>query len=98
MSRHTPRTMAYRRLVLRVRNEERDCWLCGGPIDPKLTFPHPFSFAADHVLPASKYPHLSMSRSNLRATHRICNARKGDRAKATRAVPTAPAMTVCSTW
>jgi 5-methylcytosine-specific restriction endonuclease McrA len=51
--------------------EEPYCWLCGkrGSAEDPLV--------ADHVIPRSKGG--TTTRSNLRAAHSSCNARRGDR-------------------
>lgn len=79
MSRHTPRSQAYKRMCAQVKREEPLCWLCGKPIDPDLAYPHPRSFSLDHVIPVSQRPDLALVRTNARASHRVCNLKRGDR-------------------
>lgn len=59
---------------------ERDAWrcgLCGGLIDPELTFPHPMSATIDHIVPLSAGGEHSPE--NVQAAHLTCNSRKGNR-------------------
>jgi 5-methylcytosine-specific restriction protein A len=61
---------AHQHLRKQVLAEEKLCWLCGGPAtgdDPLV---------ADHVIPRSRGG--ATTRSNLRAAHASCNARRGD--------------------
>lgn len=69
-------TRAIRRLRERVRREESICWLCGGPIDPELRAPHPYSFTVDHVQPVA-LGGSELDRGNCRAAHRIHNQQRG---------------------
>jgi len=66
--------------VARTRILERDGWicgLCGGAIDPTLSFPHPLSAEVDHVTPIAVGGKTTPE--NLQAAHRSCNAAKGAR-------------------
>jgi hypothetical protein len=76
VSRHTPRTASYRRLCARVKAEEPICWLCGHPIDPRLSWPDPWSFSLDHVIAASVRPDLAEDRANCRAAHLVHNQQR----------------------
>lgn len=70
MSRHSARGRAWTALVQRVIAEELGiCHLCGKP----------GADSGDHIIPASKAPHLRYERSNVRAAHRRCNAERRDR-------------------
>ena len=59
-------------LLERARANDERCYLCGGAIDYTLTWPHPGSFAADHVDPGNPA-------SELRPTHSACNRAKADK-------------------
>lgn len=64
----------------RIEIFERDGWtcqLCGGPINPELTHPHPWHANVDHIVPLSKGG--SHSRDNAQASHFRCNLQKGNR-------------------
>lgn len=67
---------AYRRKRDQLRRTSDTCHLCGGWIDPDLRSPHPLSFTADHVIPVSKG---GSNLGELRAAHRRCNSRRGNR-------------------
>jgi 5-methylcytosine-specific restriction endonuclease McrA len=82
----------WRRLSAQVKARARNgepCWLCGHRIDTRLGPLDPLSFAVDHVIPLARggSPH---DPSNLRPSHRRCNARKGDRE--------APAVRTSRAW
>jgi 5-methylcytosine-specific restriction endonuclease McrA len=68
----------YRRNRERLRKREDTCWLCGGWIDPDLTFPHPMSWTADHVVPITDGGH---NNGELRAAHWCHNQRRNRRTK-----------------
>lgn len=61
---------------------ERDEWRClipgcGGPIEPDLTWPDPYSPSIDHIVPLSRGgTHVA---SNKRAAHLRCNVSRGAR-------------------
>jgi len=76
MSQHSARSNAYRKARLKLRAEQRDCWLCHRPIDYTLRYPHPWSFSADHVKPRSQG---SGETEHLEAAHLVCNQARGDR-------------------
>jgi 5-methylcytosine-specific restriction endonuclease McrA len=66
------RTGSYQRAAAQVRAAATECWICGGgftdPNDPPV---------ADHVIP--RIQGGSDDISNLRAAHRSCNGRRGQR-------------------
>lgn len=66
----------WRELRARVLAEESTCWLCHQAIDPAVTYPHPLSGSADHVVPlvAGGAP---LDRGNVRAAHLKCNRDRG---------------------
>ena len=86
---HEPRYAngnARRKLRERLRSEGRPCWICRvmgkrGVIDYSLTFPHPWSFVMDELVPVSKYwlggyPNAqaaALDYNNLAAAHKCCN-------------------------
>lgn len=67
-----------RKIAAVVKDEEPNCWLCGKPIDPRLSYPHPFSFSVDHIEPVVLRPDLEYTASNCRASHLRCNQKRGD--------------------
>lgn len=68
----------WRSMRKRVLAEEPDCWLCGYPIDPEVTWPDPLSGSVDHVQPLM-YGGEPCDRNNLRAAHLSCNASRNRR-------------------
>ena len=80
MSTHTPRTWRWRLLTQQLRARADNCGICGQPIDYTLHWPHPHSFSADHIHPASTHPHLALDPTNTRAAHLHCNTSRGARA------------------
>ena len=69
----------WERLRAQVRARREPCWICGQPIDYDLPAGHPKSFEADHILPRSMHPESAMDPKNLRAAHKGCNSRRGNR-------------------
>jgi len=55
-----------------VEENKNVCQSCGKTIKKK------FDITVDHVLPRSKFPQLSLEKSNLRILCRSCNSSKGD--------------------
>ena len=53
------------------------CWLCGKTIDYSLPAEHPDTFNLDHAIPRVERPDLAEDPNNFRASHRICNERRG---------------------
>ncbi|MBR4687088.1 MAG: HNH endonuclease [Bacteroidales bacterium] len=70
----------HRRRMLRdrVRAEGMPCHICGRAIDYSLPAGHPMSYELDELLPVSKGGD-PLSYDNCKASHRICNERKGAR-------------------
>ena len=54
------------------------CWLCGKPIDYELPKDHPDTFNLDHAIPKSQRLDLAEDPRNFRASHKICNERRGN--------------------
>lgn len=67
---------AYRAKTKRLRARADTCHICGEWIDRTLDYRHPMSWTADHVTPLTKGGKLL---GELRAAHRSCNARRGNR-------------------
>jgi hypothetical protein len=77
----------YRKLRLEFRFDEQHrwvngkegapCWLCGGDIDYRLDYPHPYSWSLDHAIPVSDRPELMKDRNNFRSSHLDCNLQRG---------------------
>lgn len=59
------------------------CWICGGEIiyeeDPNRHRTGDRSFSRDHYWPVSLRPDLQDIRTNWRASHKLCNNRRGSR-------------------
>lgn len=68
-------TRAYRNNRAQCIAEETHCWICGRIIDKTLTYPHPRSPSADHLVP--KADGGTDDRSNLAASHLGCNIGRG---------------------
>lgn len=62
----------------RLHRREDTCHVCGEWIDPDLTFPHPMSFSADHVVPIKDGGH---NNGELRAAHLCHNQRRNRKTK-----------------
>lgn len=54
------------------------CWLCGNPIDYTLDNNHPEVFNVDHAIPRSHRHDLAEDPRNFRASHKVCNERRGN--------------------
>ena len=61
-----------------LRAQGLPCHICGRAIDYSLPARHPMSFEVDEYIPVSRGG-SPYDRSNLRAAHRICNERRGNR-------------------
>ncbi|MGQ4531842.1 HNH endonuclease [Dermabacteraceae bacterium P13138] len=72
----------YRRLrqTFRTTCHQNDtpCWLCHQPIDYTLTHPDPEAFELDHLYPRSTHPQHTHDPANFRASHKRCNAARGN--------------------
>lgn len=66
-----------RRQMILIR-DRWNCHICGNPIDPGLSWPHPGSAVVDHIVPLSKGG--SNDFRNLAAAHAKCNNSKASRA------------------
>lgn len=88
MPSNNPRYANYHaRTIMRERFKRRGdvCAICGKPIDYSLPHVDPkthkvnlMSFELDEIVPISKGG-SPIDENNLQATHRICNARKGNK-------------------
>lgn len=72
-------TRRQKRIIAELRERRDPCWLCGEPIDYRLTGSDPWAFSADHVKPWSKFPELREDPANYRASHLLCNQKRGNR-------------------
>lgn len=52
------------------------CWICSGPVDPVLAYPHPMSKSWDHVTPVNRGGAHNMA--NIALSHLRCNIVKKD--------------------
>lgn len=79
-----------RRIAAQVRREERNCWLCGKPIDLTLHWNDRMAFTVDEVVPRSLHPlgarYAAVDRSHCRAAHRACNSSRGNGTRKKRVV------------
>jgi hypothetical protein len=75
---HGRSTRRYKHLCRLQRARQLPCWLCGQPINYRLTWPHPDSYSTDHARPWITHPHLREDPTNLRSAHLHCNQSKGD--------------------
>jgi 5-methylcytosine-specific restriction endonuclease McrA len=69
----------WRQLQANLRAQHLPCWLCGQPIDYRLTWPDPASFSVDHAVPRSVDLRLAEDPANLRPAHLRCNTSRGPR-------------------
>ena len=65
-----------RKLRARVKAENQPCHICGKAIDYSLPAGHPLAYELDEVIPV-KHGGDPYSYDNCKASHRICNERKG---------------------
>jgi len=63
---------------LRDMRANARCGICHRPIDYDLPSTDPWSYEADHIRPASRYPELFFSYDNVQASHKRCNRKKHD--------------------
>ena len=71
---------AYYRNRDKLKARSTVCGICGKAIDLTLPIGHPYSFNADHIVPVSKGG--THDYSNLRASHQVCNLKRGDKSSA----------------
>ena len=76
---------AYRAKTAKLRKQADTCHICGKWIDRSLDYRHPMSWTADHVTPLTKGGKLL---GPMRAAHRSCNARRGNRVDERPLLPT----------
>ena len=62
----------------RIYATQKDCALCGLPVDFNIKFPHPLSPCIDHIIPVSKGGHPSAI-ENMQLAHMCCNRQKSDK-------------------
>jgi 5-methylcytosine-specific restriction endonuclease McrA len=79
-----------------VKQQEPNCAICGLPWDPHAAPRTPRSFTLDHITPMSRGGSLT-DRSNVRAAHYSCNARRGAGLRRKPAQPAQPAGVVQET-
>lgn len=78
---------ARRALRRRVAALGLPCAICGAPIDYSLPAGDPMAYELDEIVPVSRYAEggyasaraAALDPSNVRAAHRICNQRRGNR-------------------
>ncbi len=63
---------------LKIYASQKNCGICGKPVDFSLKFPHPLSRCIDHIIPVAKGGHPS-DITNLQLAHMTCNRRKSDK-------------------
>lgn len=80
----------WRRLAAEIRGLRLPCWLCGGAIDYTLPPNDRWAFTVHHEVPLAVAPWLAHDRGNLRAAHRTCNSKQGDRVGAPQAATSRP--------
>lgn len=76
---------AYRAKTAKLRKRADTCWICGQPIDLTLDYRDPMSWTADHVQPLTKGGKLL---GPMKAAHRSCNAKRGNRTGERNRLPT----------
>jgi len=57
--------------------EGAPCWLCGGDIDYRLSYPHPYSWSLDHAVAVKHDPSKILDTNNFRSSHHDCNQERG---------------------
>jgi 5-methylcytosine-specific restriction endonuclease McrA len=75
------RDTRYRAAREELKRTDQTCHTCGYPIDMQLTYPHPLSWSADHIIPKSQLTpsdHRLWHISNLQASHLYCNQSRGN--------------------
>lgn len=64
-----------------ARQNNTPCWLCNGkygPIDWNAPPQTPKAFELDHAQPLSTHPELAYEPTNFRASHSLCNRKRGN--------------------
>jgi 5-methylcytosine-specific restriction endonuclease McrA len=61
-----------------ARQNNTPCWLCGKPIDYAAPPQTPNAFELDHAQPLSTHPELAYEPTNFRASHSLCNRKRGN--------------------
>lgn len=102
------RANSHRRNKLRgaLKAEGGPCAICGEPIDYDLPAGDPLSFEVDEIVPVSRYweggykspQECALDKANLRAVHRICNQRRGNKPDKPMAPPTELSLPQSRIW
>lgn len=71
-------TRRQKRIIAELRARRDPCWLCGQAIDYDAPAGDPDAFQADHVKSWSKHPELREDPANFRASHQLCNQKRGN--------------------
>jgi hypothetical protein len=88
-------TGAYQRARAELRSQERQpCVLCSQAIDYTLTYPHPESFAAEHVIAARDGGDHTL----LAQSHLICQQRQGGTVTASAYLAQQPVSWTSGVW
>lgn len=69
---------AFERNKKRIYATQKNCGICGRPVDFKLHYPDPMSPCIDHIIPIAKGGHPS-DMDNLQLAHWTCNRQKSDK-------------------
>lgn len=96
MSRHHISTRHMKTVRRHFREEckakDEPCWLCGQRTIDYETQGEPDSFSLDHFYPVSTHPEFITDPANFRASHSLCNTKRGN------AAPTAGLGTTSEDW
>ena len=71
-----PYITARRRFIARHPNGS-PCFMCGRPVDTRLSGNAPDGPSVEHTLPVRDHPHLALEVDLWRLCHRRCNDRQG---------------------
>lgn len=76
--RNGPHRVAFDANKRKIYATQKECGICGQPVDFSLKFPHPLSPCIDHIIPVDKGGHPS-DLQNLQLAHLTCNRAKSDK-------------------